>query len=319
MENEVTLREIQHVKPRTKETILKVQTLSSIRRRENWLGYLFLLPCILLFGVFLFYPTLKSIYLSFQTTDPRGEVVDFAGLSNYAAIFNSSAFLTTLKVTVLFTLYTVPTGIVISLMLAVLTNVQRKGMKSFQFIYSLPIVISAGTGAVIWSLLFHPSTGMLNYFLSLLGLDPIFWLSDPKWALISISIMTIWMNLGFGYIVLLGGLKGISQDIYDSMKIDGPTPLRSVISVLIPLLSPTLFFLLIVSVINTFQTFGQIHIMTKGGPMNSTNVMVYQIYQEAFVNYHFGTGSAQALVLFSIILLLTLVQFFWLEKKVHYQ
>ncbi|AGA59618.1 sn-glycerol-3-phosphate transport system permease protein ugpA [Thermobacillus xylanilyticus] len=297
----------------------EAQSMRAVKRRENLLGYLFLLPCLLFFGTFLFYPLFKSIVLSFQLTNPRGEAVAFAGLDNYASMFTSGTFLSTLKATVLFTLYTVPPGILIAFALACMTNARLPAMKSFQFIFSMPIAISAATGAVIWALLFHPSTGMLNYALGLLGISPIPWLVDPKWALISVSLMTVWMNLGFNFIVLTAGLQGISEDIYDSMKIDGAGPIRSAFSVLIPLLSPTLFFLLIVSVINAFQTFGQIHIMTKGGPMNATNVMVYQIYQEAFVNWRFGSASAQALVLFAIILLLTLLQFFWLEKKVHYQ
>lgn len=311
MESVQTLKSVKALK--------SVQTLKSVKRRDNLLGFLFLLPCLVFFAVFLFYPLAKSIYLSFQLTDPRGSVAAFAGLDHYIALFTGGAFLAALKATVLFTLYTVPAGIVIAFVLALMTHARRLGMKAFQFIFSLPVVISAGTGAVIWALLFHPSAGMLNYLLSLFHIQPIFWLADPKWALISVSIMTIWMNLGFNYIVLLGGLQGIPEDIYDSMKIDGSGPVRSTFSILLPLLSPALFFLLIVSVIGAFQTFGQIHILTKGGPMDSTNVMVYQIYQEAFVNSHYGSASAQALVLFTIILLLTLVQFFWLEKKVHYQ
>lgn len=295
------------------------QTMRAVKRRDNLLGYLFLLPCFLFFGTFLFYPLFKSIALSFQLTNPRGEPVAFAGLDNYAGLLTSGTFLSTLKATALFTLYTVPAGILIAFVLACMTNARLPAMKTFQFVFSMPVAISVATGAVIWALLFHPSAGMLNYFLGLLGFRSVPWLIDPKWALASVSLMTVWMNLGFNFIVLVAGLRGISEEIYDSMKIDGAGPIRSAFSVLIPLLSPTLFFLLIVSVINAFQTFGQIHILTKGGPMNATNVMVYQIYQEAFVNWRFGSASAQALVLFTIMLLLTLLQFFWLEKKVHYQ
>ncbi len=131
--------------------------------------------------------------------------------------------------------------------------------------------------------------------------------------------MTIWMNLGFNYIVLLSGLQGVPEDIYDSARIDGSGPLRTFARITLPLVSPTLFFVGIVSVIGAFQSFGQIHILTKGGPMNSTDVIVFNIYQDAFVNFRFGIGSAQALVLFAIILILTAVQFRFLEKKVHYQ
>jgi len=297
----------------------KARSMKALKRRNNVLGYLFLSPCLLFFGTFLFYPLLKSVVLSFQVTNPRGEAVGFAGWAHYADLFTSGQFLASLKATVLFTLYTVPAGILLAFALACMTNARLPGMKAFHFVFSAPAAISAATGAVIWALLFHPTNGMLNYGLGLIGLSPVPWLIDPKWAPVSVSLMTVWMNLGFNFIVLTAGLRGISEDICDSMKIDGAGPFRSLFAVLVPLLSPTLFFLLVVSVINAFQTFGQIHILTRGGPMHATNVMVYQLYQEAFVNWRFGAASAQALILFAIILLLTLLQFFWLEKKVHYQ
>jgi sn-glycerol 3-phosphate transport system permease protein len=192
-------------------------------------------------------------------------------------------------------------------------------MKAFQFVFSLPIVISVSTGSIIWLLLFHPTAGMLNYFIGKIGISPIPWLTDPSWALVSVSLMTVWMNMGFVYIVLLSGLQGIPDDLYESAKIDGSGPVRTFVQIVMPLLSPTLFFVLIVSIIGAFQAFAQIHILTKGGPMNTTNVVVYSIYQDAFINFRFGTGSAQALVLFVIILALTAFQFKFLEKKVHYQ
>jgi len=287
--------------------------------KEEITAYAFLSPSLFLFGVFIFYPMLQSIYLSLHITDPRGRIAAFVGLRNYSDLLTSRLFAEGLKVTGQFILYTVPTTIILGLLLAVLTHRALPGMRWFRFLFSLPVAISVGTGAVIWLLLFHPSVGMLNYFLSLLGMDPIFWLADPKRAMMSIAIMTVWMNLGFVFIVLLGGLNGISEDIYDSLSIDGAGPIRKYGKVIMPLLSPSLFFISIISIIGSFQAFGQFHILTKGGPMNKTNVMVYQIYQEAFINYRFGMGSAQALVLFAILLLLTIIQFVVVEKKVHYQ
>jgi len=269
--------------------------------------------------VFLFYPMLKSIYLSMQLTDPRGRVVEFVGLENFTELFTSEKFVNSLGVTLLFVLLTVPTGIALALGLAALTHNKLRGMKLFKFAFSLPVAISVGTGSVIWMMLYHPTLGVLNYFLSLIGVEPINWLTSPSWALISVSIVTVWMNLGFNYIVLMGGLQGVPEDIYDSAKIDGSGPLRTFFRVTLPLVSPTLFFVTVVSVIGAFQVFGQIHILTKGGPVNSTDVVVFNIYQDAFVNFNFGTGSAQALVLFAIILILTFVQFKVLERKVHYQ
>ncbi|MFU1798479.1 carbohydrate ABC transporter permease [Paenibacillus azoreducens] len=287
--------------------------------KEHALAYVFLAPSMILFIMFLFYPMLKSVYLSMTITDPRGQVAEFVWFENFAALFKSHQLYSNLSVTLMFILYTVPTSLIWSLFLAAITHNKLRGMKIFQFIFSLPIVISVGTGSIIWFLLFHPTAGMLNYFLSLVHIGPIPWLTDPAWALISISLMTIWMNMGFLYIVLSSGLQGIPEELYESAKIDGSGPVRTFMRIVLPLLSPTIFFALIVSVIGAFQAFGQIHILTRGGPINSTKVIVYSIYQDAFVNFRFGIGSAQALILFVIILLLTVLQFKVLEKKVHYQ
>ncbi|GMX61094.1 sugar ABC transporter permease [Paenibacillus elgii] len=287
--------------------------------KETSLAYAFLLPSLLLFGIFLFYPLLKSVYLSLHLTDPRGRIAAFAGLDNFTELLTSDKFYESLKVTLSFTVLTVPVGIALALLLAALSQGKLRGMKSFQFVFSLPVAISVGTGSVIWMMLYHPTLGTLNYFLTLLGVEPVRWLTDPAWALVSVSIMTIWMNLGFNYIVLLSGLQSVPEEIYDSAKIDGSGPLRTFFQLTVPLVSPTLFFVGIVSVIHAFQSFGQIHILTKGGPMNSTDVIVFNIYQDAFVNFRFGIGSAQALILFAIVLILTLLQYRFLERKVHYQ
>lgn len=287
--------------------------------REELTAYVFLAPTLILFSIFVFYPMVQSIYLSLHVTDPLGRVSRYIGLENYVKLFTSSVFYDGLVVTAQFILYTVPTTILFALFLAILTHRALAGMRLFRFIFSLPVALSVGTTAVIWLQLFHPSIGMFNQVLGWLGMEPIFWLSDPKQAMISVSIMTIWMNLGFVYIVLLGGLNAISDDIYDSLSIDGAGPIRRYARVILPLVSPSLFFITIVSIIGSFQAFGQFHILTKGGPMNATNTIVYQIYQEAFVNYRFGIGSAQALILFTGILLLTIIQFRIVERKVHYQ
>jgi sn-glycerol 3-phosphate transport system permease protein len=192
-------------------------------------------------------------------------------------------------------------------------------MRVFQFVFSLPLALSVSTTSVIWMMLFHPTLGTLNYFLGLAGLPPVQWLTDPAYALLSIAAMTVWMQSGFNFIVLMSGLQSIPEDMCDSAKIDGAGPIRTFVRIILPLLSPTVFFLFIVSVINAFQSFGQIHIMTRGGPAGSTEVFVYSIYKEAFMNYQFGTGSAMALVLFVVILILTVLQFTVFERKVHYQ
>ncbi|WP_435925852.1 carbohydrate ABC transporter permease [Paenibacillus sp. DYY-L-2] len=289
------------------------------RLKEPALAYLFLAPSLLLFGLFLLYPLIRSVYLSLFLTDPRGNIAVFVGFDNFRQLLTSSRFWDSLAVTGKFALFTVPGGIVLGLVMAALAGSRLKGMRVFQFIYSLPLALSVSTSAVIWMMLFHPTLGMFNYFLDLLGLPAVQWLTDPKWALLSISVMTIWMNSGFNFIVLLSGLQGVPDEMYDSAKIDGAGPVRTFVQIVLPLLSPVIFFLLVVSLIGSFQAFGQMHILTKGGPAGATEVLVFSIYKEAFVNYQFGTGSAIAILLFLLILALTLIQFKFVEKKVHYQ
>ncbi|AOZ94528.1 glycerol-3-phosphate ABC transporter permease [Paenibacillus crassostreae] len=305
--------------PRSFIHSFSTRSIRTNRWLERVIAYAFLAPSLVLFSIFLFYPLIKSVYLSMYLTDPRGRVAQFVGLKNFTDLLSSELFYKSITNTLSFILLTVPTGIILAMLLAAIAQNRLRGIFLFRFIFSLPMAISVGTGSIIWMILYHPTLGVFNYFLTLMNATPIHWLTDPKWALISISIMTVWMNLGFQFIVLLSGMQSVPEDIYDSAKIDGSGSFRTFFKLTLPLITPSLFFVAVVSMIGAFQSFGQINILTKGGPMNSTNVMVFNIYQDAFVNYRFGVGSAQALILFTIILILTLIQFKFLEKKVHYQ
>lgn len=282
-------------------------------------GLLFLLPSIVLFTVFLFYPLGRTIYLSFFLTNAAGETTVFVGWENFMRMFQSPIFMQSIKSTFLFVLYTVPLTIIISLFLAVIANEKLKGIGVFRTVYSSTMGISVAAASVFWLYLFHPSIGFLNLIISNLGFEKIGWLTDPTWALIAISVTTIWMNLGFTFLILLGGLQSIDSYLYESADIDGAGYFYKLRRITIPMLSPTLFFVVTVTIINAFQTFGQIDILTQGGPQNTTNLIVYSIYREAFVNYQFGSASAQAVLLFVIILVMTVIQFKVGEKKVHYQ
>lgn len=296
------------------EQIKKKQRMKSFSK-----GMLFLSPSIVLFSVFLFYPLARTIYLSFFLTDATGKTTVFVGWENYVTMFTSPIFLQSMKSTFLFVLYTVPITIIISLFLAVIANEKLKGIGFFRTIYSSTMGISVAAASVFWLYLFHPTMGPLNLLLNSIGLEEIGWLTDPSWALISIAITTIWMNIGFTFLILLGGLQSIDSSLYESADIDGAGYFHKLRRITIPMLSPTLFFVVTVTIINAFQTFGQIDILTQGGPVNSTNLVVYSIYREAFVNYKFGTASAQAVLLFIIILLMTFLQFKFGERRVHYQ
>ena len=280
---------------------------------------LYLLPSVILFAVFIFYPMFRTIYLSFFLTDQAGQAALFVGFENYSYLLESSEFRNSMKATGLFVLYTVPVGIIIALFFALLANEKLKGIGFFRTIYSSTMGVSVAASSVIWLFLFHPSVGMFNRLLSVLNFPQIQWLLDPEWALLSVSVSTIWMNTGFCFLIILGGLQNIDEHLYESARIDGAGYFHRLWRITIPMLSPTLFFIITISLINAFQSFGQIDILTKGGPSQSTNLIVYSIYREAFINYQFGTASAQAVFLFLIILIVTILQFKLVEKKVHYQ
>ncbi|MDT8862163.1 sugar ABC transporter permease [Alkalihalobacillus sp. MEB130] len=279
----------------------------------------YLFPALLILGVFLFYPMVKTLYYSFFITNPRGDTVVFVGLEHYIELFKSSNFQNSLIQTLKFVLYTVPTGVIIALFLAVIANEKVKGIEFFRVIFSSTLGVSVAAGASIWLFMFHPSIGVFNNIVQTLGLEAIPWLTSRQWALISVSVTTIWMGIGFNFIILLGGLQNISQDLYESALIDGAGYFARLFKITIPMLSPTLFFVVTVTLINSFQSFGQIHILTGGGPNEATNIIVYSIYKEAFEFSRFGTASAQAIVLFFFILVFTVLQFKVGEKKVHYQ
>lgn len=276
--------------------------------------YLFLLPALILLGLFVFYPFFKTIYLSISRTDPQGKVKFLVGIDNYKYLFNSSSFINSLKVTGYFALLVVIPSIVIGFFLAILANTKLKCMRIFRTIYALPMAISSASAAIIWMFLFHPSMGLINYiFKANIG-----WLTDPKYGLLAVVIVTVWMNLGINYIFLIAGLQGIPEELYESAAIDGAGAFRKHWSITIPSLSPVLFFLLIINIINTFQVFGQVNLMTRGGPGEATNVIVYAIYRDAFFNNRFDLASAESIILFVILFVLTLIQFKFEEKQVNY-
>ncbi|WP_255367924.1 carbohydrate ABC transporter permease [Psychrobacillus sp. OK032] len=296
------------------EPVKKKQRIKSFMK-----GMAFLLPSIILFSVFLFYPMFRTIYLSFFLTKANGDPTVFVGLENYINMFSSPIFLKSMKSTFLFVLYTVPASVIISLFLSIIANEKLKGIGFFRTMYSSTMGVSVAAASVFWLYLFNPSMGLLNQVLGSFGIEAIGWLTDPKWALLSVSITTIWMNIGFTFLILLGGLQSIDSSLYESADIEGAGYLYKLRRVTIPMLSPTMFFVITVTIINAFQSFGQIDILTQGGPINETNLIVYSIYREAFVNYKFGSASAQAIVLFILILLMTALQFKLGERKVHYQ
>jgi multiple sugar transport system permease protein/sn-glycerol 3-phosphate transport system permease protein len=279
---------------------------------------LFLLPSLLIFTLFVFIPLLKTIQLSLFLTDPIGRMAAFAGLENYQEIFSRPDFFNSLRVSLVFPLYVVPMTIGFALFLALLANVQLRGISIFRVIFSSTIAVSGATASLIFLFLYNPVNGVLNYIMDLGNLPRVPWLISENTALFSIAILTVWLQLGFCTVILLAALQGVSQELYESAKIDGAGFWQSLRHITIPLISPTMFFLVVVQTLGALQTFTQINILTRGGPVESTNTLVYLIYRAFYFNGQYGIAAAASVILFLLMFLLTFIQFGVLERRVHY-
>ena len=290
---------------------------SKTKRLPLWIIYL--LPSMLIFLIFTFYPFVKTLVTSFFATTNTGALTQFVDIQNYIALFTNPKYLQNLGNTFLYLLLTVPLTVIIALLLAVLSCSNLPGMGVFRTIFSSTMGISVAAGSVFWNLLFHPTAGLLNHIVMTLGGKPVGWLTDANCALLSVSAVSIWMNLGFSYLVLMGGLKNIDDSHYESVEIIGGGFFYRLFKVTIPLISPSLFFVLTTALIGAFQSFGLIDMLTAGGPNNSTNLLVYRLYKDAFVNFRIGSASAQGVVLFLLILLVSQLQTKLTERLVTYQ
>ena len=288
-------------------------------RRALATGLLYLAPSLVLFAAFVFIPLGRTIYLSFFNTRSTGAITTFAGLDQYVELLTSPVFRSGLLATALFALYTVPVGIALGLVLAVLLNQRLRAINLFRTMMASTIAVSAAVGALIWLLLFNPSLGLLDYVLSLVGIPGPQWLIQPNTAIIAVAITTVWLTLGTNIIVLLAGLQGVPEEIYEAARLDGARGVRMFTRITIPMVSPSLFFLLVVDTVGVLQAFTQIHLLTRGGPVDSTRALVYSIYLDAFQNFQFAYASAQSVILFLLVLALTVLQFRFVESRVHYQ
>jgi sn-glycerol 3-phosphate transport system permease protein len=287
-----------------------------IKKRFNPAPYLFLLPCMIIFLIVIFFPFGKTVLYSFTLTNARGKPVEIVGFENYIKQFTSPGFLNSLKLTLIFApLVGFPT-LIGAFVLAALGNVKTKRSRIYEVMYSLPMAVASAPAAAIWYILFTPGkNGMINF---LLGQD-IRWLLDDKYALFSVAFVTIWLNLGTSFIFLLTGFRNVPDELIESSRIDGAGYFKRLFSIITPLASPQIFFVIFLNIITSFQVFGQIRLLTQGGPSYSTNILVYSIYQSAIRDSRFETAFAQSMVLFLIILGITLVQFKAENKMVHYQ
>jgi sn-glycerol 3-phosphate transport system permease protein len=291
------------------------------RRLESWVAFAYLVPALVVFALFLVYPLGRSVLLSFQGTDIFGRASGFEGLDNYAELLTDPAFRRVLGVTAAFTVLTVLPSIAVALALALLLNQRIRAVRFFRTGFALPFAFSVATASVVFAVLYNPAVGVLNGLLVRFGADRVAWLTEPTTALLSVSLATVWMQLGYNLLVLSAGLGAVSEDVVEAARLDGAHGLRLQRSVIVPLITPQLFFLVVTGTITSLQSFGQIHILTRGGPDAGTTTLVYSIYDQAFANNNsnFGYASAQAIVLLLVVLAVTAVQFGVLERKVFYR
>lgn len=289
-----------------------------MKKEQKLTGILFSMPSLLILVTFYIYPLMKTFIYSLSFTDSKGQIVGYAGIENFYELFTDSTFYESILVTLKFSFITVIFSMTISLFLAIICNEKLKGIKIFRLLFSSSMGVSVSASSSIVLFLFHPSVGLINDVLKVFGVLPINWFTSSTYAIWAVSFATIWMNIGFGFLVLTAGLQNISQEIDESCEIDGVNYFTKLFKVTIPLLSPSLFYLLITTTLKAFQSFGQVDMLTGGGPANSTNFIVYSIYKTAFSNYRFDYASAQGLFLLFLITLIMIFKF-KLERKVHYQ
>ena len=279
---------------------------------QQFAGWVFIAPALAGTFIFIIIPVICSFGLSFTKWDLLNPI-EFVGLDNYIGIFTEPLFYKILINTIVFAVSTSVFGVIIPLVLAAILNSKIRGSEFYKTAYFLPFITPMIVIGVIWEWIFDPNIGLLNKFLHL----HINWLYDPHFAMPALILVSVWKLTGYNMVIFLSALSGISQSMFEAAKIDGADSFQTFKNVTIPLLSPTIFFVVIITAISSFQIFDLIYLMTQGGPLDSTNVLVYAIYKNAFEYFNIGKASAIAYVLFVIILVLTLVQ--WnLRKKLVY-
>ena len=279
-------------------------------RRRAWAGRLFVAPNLAAVAVFMLFPLGFSLYMSVQNWDvfrpPK-----FVGLKNFGELFTSDPlFLIAIRNTVIFTLGTVVPTVLISLVVAGVLNQKVKGIGIFRTIVFLPLAISSVVMAVVWQFVFNTDNGLLNIMLGWIGIKPIPWLVEPRWAMASLCVVSVWRSVPFATVVLLAAMQGAPETVYEAAKIDGAGGIRQFVSITVPLIRGAISFVVVISIIHAFQAFDMVYVLNgpNGGPESATYVLGIMLFQHAFSFLEFGYASALAWVMFAILLVLTLVQ-----------
>ncbi len=292
--------------------------ISGFIRRSGLGAYLFLSPTLLIFSVFVLFPVVFSFYLSFHQWNMFSEDQSYVGLENYIRIFETPEFWSVLKNTAFYTFGTVPLNMFVALGVAYFLNKKIAGKKFLRAAFFTPVVISPVAAAVIWRWIYEPNFGLLNYSLSWLGTPAVNWLNDPAAAMVALIVVGVWKTFGINMVLFTAGLQAIPTHYYDAADIDGAGGWSKFWKITFPLLSPTTFFILVISMITSFQVFDLVYVLTSGGPLGSTKVLVFYLYENAFKFFEMGYAAAIAYLLFAIVFVLTMVQIKVLKGRVHY-
>lgn len=280
---------------------------------KKYVPYLFILPAMAILTVFFFIPFFQTIGLSFFDYTNSIYNPSFVGLSNYKELLNSPLFYQVMGNTFFFLVLAVPFLVIFPLFLAILINQKIRGITLYKILIYLPVIVSIVVAAIAFKWL-YAQEGILNYFVGLFGIKPIGWLTDSRFSMISVAIVTIWKGIGYYMMIYLAALMSVPQDLYEACDIDGANFLTKHLTVTIPQIMPTIALVSTISIISAMKVFVEIYVMTKGGPLNSSKTIVYYIYERAFENLDLGYASALAVVLLVVIMVFSLINIFVFEK-----
>ncbi|MBU2699998.1 multiple sugar transport system permease protein [Sporomusaceae bacterium BoRhaA] len=286
---------------------------------ENRTALLFILPVLIPLVLFWLWPMTYSLYISFTDWDYMSPEYRFVGLSNYGHLLHNTDFLAALKNTMIFSIGTVVPTVVGGLMLALLLNRNLRGIGLFRTIFFSPWVTPTVAVSIVWAWLFEPKVGLVNYLLQIIHLPKLQWAQSAEWAMVEIIIFTVWKGVGWAMVFYLSALHKVPKELYEACDIDGGTDWQKFKNVTLPLISPTTFFLIVITTIDAIQAYDQIQIITQGGPAGSTRTLLYLYYQAAFERFNMGEATAVATVLVLITVLLGVIQFVASKRWVYYR
>lgn len=276
--------------------------------------YLFLLPAFIVLTMFFFIPFFQTVLLSFQDYSNNIYAPVFVGFENYVKLFHNPVFYKVLWNTFIYLFVAVPILVIFPLFLAILINQKIRGVTLYKILIYLPVIVSIVVAAIAFKWL-YADEGILNYFVSLFGIQPVGWLTNPKFALYSVIIVTIWKGIGYYMIIYLASLMSVPQELYEACDIDGASFLTKHLTVTVPHIMPTIALVTTISAISAMKVFAEIYVMTKGGPLNSSKTIVYYIYERAFENLDLGFASAMAVVLLIIVMIFSLINILCFERN----